>query len=158
MLDSIPSSSDVGIASTQFSADDDNKRKLKAVYTSCLDVERLNERGLDPLLPLVKTITDIAGSFTDLPPPEKEENGEADFMLYAVEVPEHVRAAGIKAQEAMKRKDAAWPVSKQAEVELEKAKKHERAGQLTKALAWLHSRGELNTPGSQCTMSNHARV
>lgn len=147
VLDSIPSS-DFDIADSasheQLSADEDNKRKLKAVYKSCLDVDRLNERGLEPLLPLVHTITDIVGSFTELPP-AKDENEPFDSAGAAVEevqIPEHVQAAGVRAREVKERKLTAWPVVPAAEEELEVAKKHERAKQITQALAWLHSQGQ----------------
>lgn len=95
---------------------------------------------MEPILPLVKQITDIAGSFTDLPPATEE--ASYTYAAADVDVPEHVHLAGLRAEEAKNRKDTWWPVVEKPVIELSKGKKHERAEALTKALAWLHSRGE----------------
>jgi endothelin-converting enzyme len=153
VLDSIPDKSgdDVGIATTAepFSAEEANRRKLKAVYTSCLDVQNLDEQGVKPLLPLVQRTLDIMGPFDALPPKGDDEEGEGVVTVDAAyELPEHLKVAAARAQDAKRGQRAMGPADKEKKVvhalQEVASKNHKRQDKITEALAYLHSRGELS--------------
>ncbi|BEI97230.1 hypothetical protein CcaverHIS631_0208190 [Cutaneotrichosporon cavernicola] len=132
-----------------FDAETDNLRKLKDTYTSCIDVDKLNERGAEPLLPLVKEVVGAMGSFDVNPMPDSESLVDEAFWAGSYtpdyEVPEWLRAT------ALTRKDIAHHLRNAGKVEVaaqpaalefdETVVEPDRKQKITKALAFLHARG-----------------
>ncbi|KIR28825.1 endothelin-converting enzyme [Cryptococcus deuterogattii LA55] len=128
--------------------DERNLAKLKAVYTSCMDIDTLNDIGEKPLIDLVEHVLDIFGEF-DVSP--YVDNGLANVEPYegaydeTYRLPDELIAAAAKVEEIKELKKAALtPDAKREKAELEfilnevdEARRHK----LTKTLAWLHSRG-----------------
>lgn len=148
VLDSISDKAaggEVGIAAQTFSAEEANRRKLKAVYASCLNVDKLNELGIKPLLPLVQQTIDIIGPFDALPPVQEggdigSEPGKVDRSYT---LPDHLEVSAARTAELKRTKAGrvgSQILKKSHDIE-DAGDKHERSDKITQALAWLHSRG-----------------
>ncbi|WVQ69874.1 uncharacterized protein L199_008096 [Kwoniella botswanensis] len=151
VLDSISSDK----PSKDVSADEQNLAKLKAVYNSCIDIEHLNDVGRKPIIDLVDHIIDIFGEFdvnslsssSDLldESPESEWKGTYD-ETYTVPADLAVSAEEFEQLRKAKKSggvkwDAPSPRSQSVQDFYEYRPNEEREARITKALAWLHSRG-----------------
>ncbi|KAK4687038.1 hypothetical protein P7C73_g3073, partial [Tremellales sp. Uapishka_1] len=145
VLESIPSTS-LDLAATP---DEANLNKLKSVYTSCLDIDRLDDIGIKPLISLVDTILDKFAPFDLIPAPdvqavETEWSGTYDGS-YEISPDLIASAKHVQDMKAMKESGSHLaPSEKRAcgdlEVETLKFDKERRA-RITSTLAWLASRG-----------------
>ncbi|OWT41367.1 endothelin-converting enzyme [Cryptococcus neoformans] len=128
--------------------DERNLAKLKAVYTSCMDIDTLNDIGEKPLIDLVEHVLDIFGEF--------DVSSQVDNALASAEsykgaynenykLPDELIAAAAKGEEIKENKKATLtPGAEKEKVEFEVTLNEvdaERRHKLTKTLAWLHSRG-----------------
>ncbi|WVN86683.1 uncharacterized protein L203_101855 [Cryptococcus depauperatus CBS 7841] len=131
--------------------DERNLAKLKGVYTGCMDVDNLNEIGQEPLLKLIKHIVDIFGGFdldsasdTEFVAKEPDYKGAYDDSY---RIPDDLLVSAERIQELKQTKGAGLVSLKKVESQhLEISQdllkfNHERKQKITKALAWLHSRG-----------------
>lgn len=157
VLDSIPSGKSMDLAN----ADESNRHTLKAVYDSCLHIDRLDTVGVKPLLPLVDFVVDKFGEFDLVPAPDDEElqAQEAEWSgAYNedYEIPAELAVKGEQAN-AMRnaKKSGRMPVENGSaksdnglmlddDISITKKHKGSNEGQsrMTDTLAFLHSRGE----------------
>ncbi|WWC89763.1 uncharacterized protein L201_004689 [Kwoniella dendrophila CBS 6074] len=146
VLDSIPSDKPRKDAS----ADEQNLAKLKAVYNSCIDIDRLNDVGRKPLIDLADHIIDIFGEFdvdaissSDLSDESSEWKGTFDSSY---NIPADLVATAEQVEQLRKAKKNGgmkWdaPVARGVQDFYVYRPNEDRERRLTKALAWLHSRG-----------------
>ena len=155
-------------------AEEANLHKLKSLYTSCKDVvclpahasvelnvqDKLNEVGLEPFLPHVKTLLDLFGPFDLIPAPEAEVADVAaewwgtwtdDFRISPALIASAENVQTLKQAKSnggMKWVETAPRNKVQLEDEAldERLSEDEKSERLTKTLAWLHSRGERSPP------------
>jgi endothelin-converting enzyme len=139
----------INLEGAAFDAETDNLRKLKDTYTSCMDIDKLNERGAEPLVPLIKEVVRTIGTFDVNPMPESESLANEAFWAgsYTPDyvVPEWLRVTAIT------RKDIAHHLRRAGQVEAppkvatlesdEEEVEPARKQKITKALAFLHARG-----------------
>ncbi|WVQ78577.1 hypothetical protein IAT38_000663 [Cryptococcus sp. DSM 104549] len=153
VLDAIPSTK----PGKDASLDEKNLAKLKAVYSSCMDVDALNDVGRKPLIDLVEDVLDLFGPFDLDPAPAASLNADTDAPWRGTysegyTLPANLRAKGEKAEMLKEGKKfgrgADGRVAPNAEAEELRAEDvkgvkfdQERKARLTKTLAWLHSRG-----------------
>ncbi|KAJ9123310.1 hypothetical protein QFC22_001509 [Naganishia vaughanmartiniae] len=133
-----------------------NLKKLRTGYAACMDVDRINAQGTDPILPLIDEIKDILGPFFLPTHPSfaavgfaaqdpKDDDWEGTYTP-AYRVPEEFKVHAELVEEARKRSARAPMRSASTEMRVEKrsdapndvGKRDTEA--LTRALAFAHSR------------------
>ncbi|WVF71990.1 hypothetical protein IAT40_006801 [Kwoniella sp. CBS 6097] len=149
VLDSIPNKK----PGKDASVDEQNLAKLKSVYSSCIDIDHLNDVGRKPLIDLTDYIVDIFGEFdVDSLSSEVELLNVADEWRGAYDdsytVSDDLLAFAEKAdtlKQAKKTGTVKWEVPAPEEPTIQEFYQYrpndEREERITKALAWLHSRG-----------------
>lgn len=143
--------------------------KLKSLYESCKDVvrklhqrdtfradleDKLNDLGLDPLLPQVKTLLDLFGTFDLVPAPEVDADVEpfewSGSWSESYQAPQELIAIAREAHAIKTARSLGgrkWNKHVHADTldddDVPSTRTHDepRRERLTKALAWLHSRG-----------------
>ncbi|KLT43173.1 putative Endothelin-converting enzyme 1 [Cutaneotrichosporon oleaginosum] len=132
-----------------FDAATDNLRKLKDTYTSCMDIETMNKRGSEPIVPLVREVVRTIGTFDVNPMPESESLVDVAFWTGAYtpdyEISESLRATALTPQDVahhLRRAATIQVPSQQSVLEPEEEEvEPARRQKITKALAFLHARG-----------------
>ncbi|ODN83287.1 hypothetical protein L202_01458 [Cryptococcus amylolentus CBS 6039] len=147
VLDAIPSDKPGREATT----DEKNLYKLKSVYSSCIDIDTLNDVGEKPLLELVEHILSSFGEFDLIPAPKAEDFREENFSYdgaydESYEVSKELKESAIEVEEMKEAKEhgtfSDLADKEPEELGAEKVKfSGERRQRITKTLAWLHSRG-----------------
>lgn len=141
----------IHLESHSFSAEDDNLKKLKDTYTSCMDTDTLNDKGAQPIIPMVKEVIKTIGTFDLNPMPDSDSDSFADEAFWRgaytpdYVVPEDLRATAFSPKDVHERLRRAGKVevSEPVTLDLETKPKPEdptRTQKITKALAFLHSR------------------
>ncbi|ORY20602.1 putative Endothelin-converting enzyme 1 [Naematelia encephala] len=140
------------LSSVAASADESNLHKLKTVYDSCLDVDKLDEVGLKPLLGLADFILETIGPFDLIPAPEEdlidESNEWRGTYTDDYEIPEHL-AVDVTHPVGKRRVSPSHIDSPEQPMYLQAAEnlvKSERTPKITKALSYLASRGKSLLP------------
>ncbi|KAK8869620.1 hypothetical protein IAR55_000187 [Kwoniella newhampshirensis] len=150
VLDAIPS----GKPKKDASADELNLAKLKAVYTSCIDTDTLNEIGRKPLIALTDHVVELFGPFDLNPAPSSDLIEETQEWQGTYDetyrVSDHLLASGERATSLQKTKKSGHGPSDASDLETptvdlaeldESSVGEDRQKKITKTLAWLHSRG-----------------
>jgi hypothetical protein len=127
-------------------------RTVPARYKLIPSQDKLNKVGLEPLVPLIKTVIDTFGEFDLVPAPDADEE---DFVAITSDLggyvlPPTLFQAGERFQLYKEAKNfgrfasqVKRPAFPSADGLVSSAKVDpERREKLTKILAWLHSRGE----------------
>ncbi|WWC60905.1 uncharacterized protein I303_103481 [Kwoniella dejecticola CBS 10117] len=132
-------------------ADEHNLAKLKAVYQSCIDIDHLNDVGRKPLIELTDHIVDIFGEFDVASTPADLLDGSSEWEgTYdgSYTVPADLITAAEQGEQLRKAKKTGgvkWDMPSPREPEVQEfytyRPNEEREQRITKALAWLHSRG-----------------
>ncbi|KAL7424231.1 hypothetical protein Q5752_001817 [Cryptotrichosporon argae] len=133
-------------------ADKHNLKLLKSVYDGCVDVDALNDIGIEPLVSLVDNVLDYFGPF-DVASSSKSDDFDSLSSTpwrntfndaYVLPKDLEVAAANVEDLKAARRPVAGLAplASDESEMTLEPvAFDKERRERITKALAFLHSRG-----------------
>ncbi|WWD16116.1 hypothetical protein CI109_100541 [Kwoniella shandongensis] len=150
ILDAIPASKPGKGATT----DELNLAKLKAVYTSCMDVDTLNEIGRKPFIELSDHVVDIFGPFDLNPAPgssfvdEAQEWQGAYDESYAVSdelLASAEKVSALKEAKKLGRALAHLDRSQAPKIDATDVEEYsfssERRQKITKTLAWLDARG-----------------